>query len=532
MREHPPAPRRAVDYGTDGEVAPPAVAEEELEVLSDPRPRVAADVRTPPPADVTGAAGTRHAVTGLSEVRRDKREELFRVAADAPEDPKQGDDAMAEVTEDRQPVRCDGRGRRVAQVDVMRFLGALVAAALADPTGPGEDPGAGVPVVGVEVLVLSRVLLRNVWHFVLHSRMRGASGRRWRGGPTPHRVVRDEVTDLHTGYQPSRKLAGMSSRRSFGDGAAPRTAPGRSGLRDLTPRTRATYAGVLRQLAAWLDGRRLDDESLAAYLTHLRDAGGAPSTAALTVSALRREWREAGRRHITGKLTRRVLEDFRRKTGPDAPRRPGLTADECAAVLEACMRRRRNGRGLERAETAERRGLVDGALVALLFHGALRRSEVPALRWADVDLSDGDPVVVTLRRPADGGEDEDFRFLAGGCAAAVRRLHAATTPAPTDPVVGLGVDQINRRFAAACAAAGLEGRRTAHSGRVGLAVELAGRGAPTRAVQLAGGWKSPAMVVHYTASVTPRPANVNRYLRPEGAAGREGTGSRKGPSRR
>ena len=52
----------------------------------------------------------------------------------------------------------------------------------------------------------------------------------------------------------------------------------------------------------------------------------------------------------------------------------------------------------KRTETAERRGPVDGAIVALLFHGALRRSEVAALCWADVDFSDGDDVVVTVRR--------------------------------------------------------------------------------------------------------------------------------------
>ena len=306
-----------------------------------------------------------------------------------------------------------------------------------------------------------------------------------------------------------------------------------SGARSLSPRTRATYVNVLRQLAAWLHGRTLDDESLADYLAHLRDAGWASSTAALTVSAVRRDARDAGRKDVTGPLTHEVLRGFRRKTGPDAPRRPGLTIEECAAVLAACARRRRTGRGLERPDKAERRGLVDGALVALLFHGALRRSEVAALRWADIDLSDSDDVIVTLRRSTDGAEAQaDVRRLSGGGAAAVRRLHAATAPQPEDPVVGLGPDQVSRRFAAACAVAGLEGRRTAHSGRVGLAVELAARGAPTRAVQLAGGWKSPAMVVHYTASVTPRPANVNRYLRPEGAAGREGTGSRKGSSRR
>ena len=38
-------------------------------------------------------------------------------------------------------------------------------------------------------------------------------------------------------------------------------------------------------------------------------------------------------------------------------------------MLATCGRPRRTGRGLERAETAERRGLVDAAIVALLFHG-------------------------------------------------------------------------------------------------------------------------------------------------------------------
>ena len=190
-----------------------------------------------------------------------------------------------------------------------------------------------------------------------------------------------------------------------------------------------------------------------------------------------------------------------------------LTADECTAVLETCTRRRRTGRGLERPETAARRGLVDGAIVGLLFHGALRRSEVAALRWADVDLRVGEDVAVTLRRAqADGAQGDDVRHLVGACAAAVRRLHAAVAPAPGDRVVGLRVHQINRRFAAACAAAGLEGRRTSNGGRVGLAAELAARGAPMRAIQLAGGWKSPSMVVRYAAAVTTRGGAVRRFL--------------------
>ena len=80
-------------------------------------------------------------------------------------------------------------------------------------------------------------------------------------------------------------------------------------------------------------------------------------------------------------------------------------------------------------------------------------------------------------------------------------------------VVGLSVDQINRRFAAAGAAAGLEGRRTSHGGRGGLAVELTARGASTHAIQLAGGWKDPAQVVRYAASINTREGAVSKYLR-------------------
>ena len=165
-----------------------------------------------------------------------------------------------------------------------------------------------------------------------------------------------------------------------------------------------------------------------------------------------------------------------------------------------------------------RRGLIDGAIVALLFHGALRRSEVAALRWADVDLSGDDDVVVTVRRsktnPA--GDRADVRRLVGGCAAAVRRLHAATSPPPTEAVIGLAVHQINRRFAAACAAAGLEGRRTSHSGRVGLAVELTARGASTHDIQIAGGWKDAGMVARYAGSVSTRDGAVRRFMRQTG----------------
>ena len=145
--------------------------------------------------------------------------------------------------------------------------------------------------------------------------------------------------------------------------------------------------------------RPLDDGNLAAYLDSLREAGRARATAAIVVAAVRRAARHAGRRQPDGPLTRQAIESFRRAvaaagaSGGSSTAR-GLTADECDRVLAACCRPRHSGRGVESDEAAMRRGLVDGAIVALVFHGALRRGEVAALRWADVDLSAGDDIVV------------------------------------------------------------------------------------------------------------------------------------------
>ena len=53
----------------------------------------------------------------------------------------------------------------------------------------------------------------------------------------------------------------------------------------VSPNTRRAYAGALRRLDAWLDGRELDDVALAAYLAELHDAGRASSSASMAVAA-------------------------------------------------------------------------------------------------------------------------------------------------------------------------------------------------------------------------------------------------------
>ena len=190
--------------------------------------------------------------------------------------------------------------------------------------------------------------------------------------------------------------------------------------------THRAYAGALGQLDAWLDGRPLDDVSLAAYLAELHDAGRAASSAAPAVAAARFRAKLAWDPSLASEATARVLAGYRRTTA-DRGRgqaRP-FSAANLAAVLATCHRPRRRGRGIESDQVAAARGRLDAVIAGLLFMGGLRRSEVSALRWKDVaDAGDGHGILVTVRRSKTNQVDEtsDVRYLKNGPARAVRAL--------------------------------------------------------------------------------------------------------------
>ncbi|MCY4662672.1 MAG: hypothetical protein OXF93_23150 [Acidobacteria bacterium] len=104
-------------------------------------------------------------------------------------------------------------------------------------------------------------------------------------------------------------------------------------------------------------------------------------------------------------------------------------AADLAAVLATCHQPSWRGRGRESEQVALERGRLDAVIVGLLFMGGMRRSEVSALRWADVvDAADGDGVLVTVRRGKTNqarsrGEDGRVRRASGG---GVRSVDAAT----------------------------------------------------------------------------------------------------------
>ena len=96
------------------------------------------------------------------------------------------------------------------------------------------------------------------------------------------------------------------------------------------------YSGALRRLDAWLAGRRLDDQALAAYLAELHDQGRAPASASTVVAAACFRARLTHEPSPAGERTARVLAGCwcRRPRRLAAPR----TGERGFQVLD--MRRR------------------------------------------------------------------------------------------------------------------------------------------------------------------------------------------------
>ena len=294
--------------------------------------------------------------------------------------------------------------------------------------------------------------------------------------------------------------------------------------------TRRQYASGWKGWARWaaLGGHQVlpaAPDAVAAYLAELVDDGKAASTISAARAAIRAAHVDTGADDPTDHDgVRRVLKGLRRQAaGRGRGQAQGITADDCAAMLATAPLPRRTGRGTESEEAADERGAVDRAIVALLFQGGLRRSEASALRWADVtEAADGAGIRVTVRRSKTDqeGTTADVRYLKNGCAQALRMLRdrrtvqaAGMQPAPDALVLdGLTGQSIARRLAAAAKAAGITGRITGHSGRVGLASELTARGASTAETMLAGGWKTERMVAHYSAGATAERGAVAKYL--------------------
>ena len=292
--------------------------------------------------------------------------------------------------------------------------------------------------------------------------------------------------------------------------------------------TRAAYGSAWRSFEAWAQARAAlplpaSPALVAGYLSHLaQERRLAVATVRLHRAALAAVHRAHGHPDPTdnNEGVRRVLQGISRAHGrPQRQARP-LTSEALAAVRATAKGRRPLGDG-KRRESAQRaswRARVDVALLSVLRDGLLRRSEAAALAWGDVELRDDGSALLQVRRSKTDPTAEGVTLYIGRDAS---QALMAIRPAqhlldPSTPVFGLSPRQIGRRVQAAARAAGLGEGFTGHSGRVGMAQDLARTGVELPALMTAGRWKSSRMPARYTERQAADRGAVARYYRESG----------------
>ena len=237
------------------------------------------------------------------------------------------------------------------------------------------------------------------------------------------------------------------------------------------------------------------DGGIAAYLSHLYEQGRSAACAAMLVAALRFRAKLRGYPSPVGAAATRILAGFRRLAyGRGRGKVTGVRweqADRAAAMAE---------------QPGNMAGLRDAAIVAVASDALLRVSEVAALDVSDVNLAEQTVLIRHSKTDQESKGTVQFlgkptteriqawllnsRLAEGALFRAVNRAGRVQGRRLTDRSIQVIIRQRAR-------AAGVEGRVSGHSLRVGSAQSLANAGASLVEMQVAGRWLSPTMPGRY-----------------------------------
>lgn len=268
--------------------------------------------------------------------------------------------------------------------------------------------------------------------------------------------------------------------------------------KSLAPSTTKTYERAFRQFMQWLGEAEPGEESLVLYIAYLETEGKAPSTVRGAVSAIRWALREQGM-EIPTEQVGKCLAGVRREAGGRRPRQvQGIKwkqADEICAIA---------------AKDQSVSGLRNGALVSAMSDALLRVSEASAIDCADVRfLEDGSGLLLVRRSKTDQSGHGRECYLGPPTVERIKAWRDAEgidegplfCPVHRSGSVlhrALDVRSIRRIVQSCAKAAGIEGRVSGHSLRIGSAQSLAEANASVVAMQRVGGWSSPSMPAYYT----------------------------------
>ena len=286
-----------------------------------------------------------------------------------------------------------------------------------------------------------------------------------------------------------------------------------------SPATRRAYASQWRMFTTWTEARGLsslpaEPSVVAAYLTERAGSGVSVATVQLSRAAIAAAHSDANLDDPCAHPgVRRTMSGLSRMFGRPPLQASPLTSDVAAAIRATARRPRRLPSGrMESESTAERRGMVDIALVSVMRDGLLRRSEASDLVWSDIErMADGTGRLTVRRSKTDQVSEGKVLYLSAASMAGMDAIRPAEPSHRHMSVFALSGSQIGRRIARSCEVAGFPGAYSGHSPRVGMAQDLAANGAELPALMEAGRWESPTMPARYTRSQAAERGAVAKY---------------------
>ena len=254
----------------------------------------------------------------------------------------------------------------------------------------------------------------------------------------------------------------------------------------ISPNTRRAYEAALRGFEG--SGRPETDAGVAAYLGELYVQGKSAACAAMVVAALRFRAKTHGGPSLVGAEAERALAEFRRLASERGYGKvAGISweqADRAAAMAE---------------HSGGPAGLRDAAIIAVASDALLRVSEIEALDVSDVNLEEQ----TLLIRRSETDQEGAVQYLGKPTTGRVRAwlLASGLTQGPLFRAIlkgnrlrtgRLGERSIRRIIIDRARNAGVKGRVSGHSLRVGGAQSLASAGASLAEMQAAGAGLRPS----------------------------------------
>ena len=210
------------------------------------------------------------------------------------------------------------------------------------------------------------------------------------------------------------------------------------------------------------------------------------------------------------------LRKFRRQDRTQPKGADGITR-EIFEMIEAAAPRPMDG---EWPDQTRRRAAFDLALIALMRDCLLRRSEAAAATWGHIKVERKPGhvygVLTIPNSKTDRFGNGEVAYIHVSTLARLQEMAVACGKNPNDPkqpVFGISPGQMARRIKKACAHAGLMGKFSGHSPRVGMAIDLASFDTPLVGVMQSGRWRIPSTVMRYIKSMAAGDSAVARMCR-------------------